>query len=173
MTFRVFETKFNWTHELCLASRRTPGISGRDVRHHNSPLDNGIDRECPRPDHDFLVGLPSTNGRTRKPTEKGVKASATKCGIRDLAGMVRFLVAAVHVLYQVFLISIGMFEPLTAISFVTWPFLIHSSSCPGKTSGLGKNVRFDRRSVSCAASARSVFGQIIKRLLLIKGIQCG
>jgi hypothetical protein len=27
-------------------------------------------------------------------------------------------------LYQVFLISIGMLKPLTAISFVTWPFLI-------------------------------------------------
>jgi len=116
-----------------------------------------------RPDHDFLVGLAVDEWRTRSQLEeRRQKHQLQSVGIRDLAGMVRFLVAAVHVSIPGLSDLDRNVETTDGDFICDMAFLISFLVLSGKTSGLGKNVRFDRRSVSCAASARSVFGQIIK-----------
>jgi hypothetical protein len=77
--------------------------------------------------------------------------------------MVRFLVAAVHVSIPG-LSDLDRNVETTDGDFICDMAFSHFIPRPvqEKLPVLGKNVRFDRRSVSCAASARSVFGQIIK-----------
>ncbi len=128
VTFGYARAKFNWTHELVLgvATGPLPILAGMFATNPSPPWIIGLVASLP-----FMV-LPSFAGLAldewpdaEANLKKGGKSIAYKVWEYGVplewyfTSWVTFMF-----IYQVFLISVGIFAPLTAISFLVWPGLI-------------------------------------------------
>ncbi len=130
VTFWYSKAKFNWTHEMALGVGvgPLPALAGMYATSSNSQWINGI-----------LVGIPSAIilafaglaldewPDAEANLKKGVKSLAYKVWENGYS-LELYIVSWIMFLfiYQIFLIVIGIFKPLTGISFLVAPFLIAS-----------------------------------------------
>ena len=128
MTFWYAKAKFNWTHELALgvASGPMPMLMGMFATTVSPPWVVGLVASVP-----FFI-LPSFIGLAidewpdaEANLKKGVKSVSYKVweyGVSlewYVSSWVLFLL-----LFHVFLITVGILAPLSAIAFVVWPFIM-------------------------------------------------
>jgi 1,4-dihydroxy-2-naphthoate octaprenyltransferase len=128
MTFAYSKSKFNWTHETVLGIAAGPlAVLGGMFATTNSPSwTTGLIVSVPALIMISFVGLAVDEWPDAEANlKKGVKSISYK--VWEYGISLEWYVSSwllFMFLYQVFLISTGMLKPLTAISFVTWPFLI-------------------------------------------------
>jgi 1,4-dihydroxy-2-naphthoate octaprenyltransferase len=128
VTFWYARAKFNWTHETALAMGSGPLalLAGMFATSSSPPWVTGLVASVPFAILSSFIGLaideyPDAEANLKK----GVKSIAYKVWEHGvslewyLSSWLLFMF-----FYQVFLISIGILVPLSAISFFTWPFLM-------------------------------------------------
>jgi 1,4-dihydroxy-2-naphthoate octaprenyltransferase len=128
VTFAYAKAKFNWTHEVVLGMGAGPlaALGGMFATTNAPPWITGLVASIPALILISFIGLaidewPDAEANLRK----GVKSISYKIweyGISlewYLSSWLLFMY-----LYQILLISTGVLEPLSAISFFTWPFLV-------------------------------------------------
>jgi 1,4-dihydroxy-2-naphthoate octaprenyltransferase len=128
VTFAYARSKFNWTHEMVLgiASGPLAVLSGMFATTSSPSWTGGLVVSVPSLILISFVGLaidewPDAEANLRK----GVKSVAYK--VWEYGVSLEWYVSSwllFMYIYQVFLIAIGLLRPLSAISFLTWPFLI-------------------------------------------------
>jgi 1,4-dihydroxy-2-naphthoate octaprenyltransferase len=128
MTFAYAKSKFNWTHEAVLGISSGPlaVLGGMFATAGSPPWITGLVVSVPSFILISFVGLaidewPDAEANLKKGV-KSISYKAWEYGI-SLEWYVSSWLLFMY-LYQVFLIAIGILQPLSAISFVTWPFLI-------------------------------------------------
>jgi hypothetical protein len=130
VTFWYSKAKFNWTHELALGVGigPLPALAGMFATSQNPNLINGI-----------LVGIPSAIiisfaglaldewPDAEANLKKGVKSLAYKVWENGYS-LELYIVSWMMFLfiYQILMIVVGVFKPLTGISFLMAPLLIAS-----------------------------------------------
>ena len=128
MTVAYSQSKFNWTHELVLgvAAGPLPVLGGMFATSGSPPWATGLAASVPAGILISFVGLAIDEWPDAEANlKKGVRSMAYKVweyGVSlewYLTSWILFMY-----LYQVFLIAIGLLEPLSALSFVAWPFLM-------------------------------------------------
>jgi 1,4-dihydroxy-2-naphthoate polyprenyltransferase len=128
MTVAYSKSKFNWTHELVLgiASGPLAVLGGMFATDSSPPWVAGLVVSVPSFILISFIGLAIDEWPDAEANlKKGVRSISYKVwqyGVSlewYLSSWLLFMF-----LYQVFLISIGILKPLSAISFLTWPFLI-------------------------------------------------
>jgi len=128
VTFGYAKAKFNWTHELVLGIGAGPlaVLGGMFATSGSPPWVTGLVVSVPSAILISFIGLAIDEWPDAEANlKKGVKSIAYKVWENGvslewyLSSWLLFMY-----LYQVFLISIGILVPLSAISFFTWPFLM-------------------------------------------------
>jgi 1,4-dihydroxy-2-naphthoate octaprenyltransferase len=128
VTFGYAKSKFNWTHELVLGLGSGPlaVLGGMFATTISPPWVTGLIVSIPSFIMISFIGLaldeyPDAEANLKK----GVKSIAYKVWENrvSLEWYISSWLLFIY-MYQVFLISIGMLEPLSAISFITWPFFM-------------------------------------------------
>ena len=128
VTFWYSQAKFNWTHELALGVGvgPLPALIGMFATTANPPWVHGLLAGIPFGIVLSFAGLaldeyPDAEANLKK----GVKSIAYKVweyGVSlewYLSAWISFLF-----IYQILLITVGIYRPLTAISFLVWPFFL-------------------------------------------------
>jgi 1,4-dihydroxy-2-naphthoate octaprenyltransferase len=127
-TFAYSKSKFNWTHEFVLGSAAgpIPLLAGMFATSGSPPWVVGLVASIPSFVIISFVGLAIDEWPDAEANlKKGVKSISYKVwqyGVSlewYLSSWLLFMC-----LYQVFLISVHILNPLSAISFITWPFLM-------------------------------------------------
>jgi 1,4-dihydroxy-2-naphthoate octaprenyltransferase len=128
ITFWYSKAKFNWTHELSLgiATGPLPVLIGMSATSGSPPWLTGLVVSVPFALISSFIGLaidewPDAEANLKKGV-KSISYMIWKNGISlewYLSSWILFMF-----LYQVFLIAIGIAKPLSAISFLTMPFLM-------------------------------------------------
>jgi 1,4-dihydroxy-2-naphthoate octaprenyltransferase len=128
ITFWYAKAKFNWTHELSLGIGVGPiaVLLGMLATNPHAAWANGLAASVP-----FMIVLsfaglaldewPDAEANLKK----GVKSIAYKVWENGLS--LEWYLSSWFLFmfcYQVFLIVVGILAPLTAVSFVSWPFLL-------------------------------------------------
>jgi 1,4-dihydroxy-2-naphthoate octaprenyltransferase len=128
VTFGYAKAKFNWMHESVLGIGAGPlaVLGGMFATTSSPPWVTGLVVSVPSAILISFIGLAIDEWPDAKANlKKGVKSIAYKVWENRvslewyLSSWLLFMY-----LYQVFLISIGILVPLSAISFFTWPFLM-------------------------------------------------
>lgn len=128
VTFGYAKGKFNWTHELMLGLGAGPlaVLGGMFATSGSPPWVTGLVVSVPSAVLISFIGLAIDEWPDAEANlKKGVKSIAYKVWENGvslewyLSSWLLFMY-----LYQVFLISIGILVPLSAISFFTWPLLM-------------------------------------------------
>jgi 1,4-dihydroxy-2-naphthoate octaprenyltransferase len=128
ITFVYARSKFNWTHEIVLGAAAGPlaVMAGMFATTSSPPWLRGLTASVPSGVLISFIGLTIDEWPDAEANlKKGVKSIAYKVWENGvslqwyLSSWVLFML-----LYQVFLISIGILVPLSAISFVVWPILM-------------------------------------------------
>jgi 1,4-dihydroxy-2-naphthoate octaprenyltransferase len=128
VTFGYAKAKFNWTHELVLGIGAGPlaVLGGMFATTSSPPWVTGLVVSVPSAILISFIGLAIDEWPDAEANlKKGVKSIAYKVwenGV-SLEWYISSWLLFMY-LYQVFLISIGILVPLSAISFFTWPFLM-------------------------------------------------
>ncbi len=128
VTFAYSRSKFNWTHEVVLGTASGPlaVLSGMFATTSSPPWLTGLVVSVPSLILISFVGLAVDEWPDAEANlKKGVRSVSYK--VWEYGVSLEWYVSSwllFMYLYQVFLIAIGMLEPLSAISFVTWPLLI-------------------------------------------------
>lgn len=128
VTFAYARSKFNWTHEIVLAvgSGPLPALAGMYATTASPPVWTGLLASVPAAVLPAFIGLPIDEWPDAEANlKKGVKSLAYK--VREngvalewyLSSWILFLM-----LFQLFLIVVGVLTPLSAIAFILWPVLM-------------------------------------------------
>ncbi|OGO38933.1 MAG: hypothetical protein A2147_11050 [Chloroflexi bacterium RBG_16_57_8] len=128
VTFFYSKSKFNWTHEIVLGIGAGPlaVLAGMFATTSSAPWATGLIASVPSGILISFIGLPLDEWPDAEANiRKGVKSIAYKVwehGI-SLEWYVTSWVLFMFV-FQVFLIVIGVLAPLSALSFLAWPFFM-------------------------------------------------
>ena len=128
VTFWYARAKFNWTHELALGFGSGPlaVLGGMFATSATPEWTTGLIVSVPSFILISFVGLAVDEWPDAEANiKKGVKSISYK--VWEYGMPLQWYVSSwllFMFLYQVFLISIGTLAPLSAISFLTWPFLM-------------------------------------------------
>jgi 1,4-dihydroxy-2-naphthoate octaprenyltransferase len=127
-TFAYAKSKFNWTHEFTLGTASGPlaVLGGMFATTSSPPWVTGLVVSVPCFILISFIGLTLDEWPDAEANlKKGVKSIAYK--VWEYKISLEWYIASwllFMYLYQVFLISIGILAPLSAISFFTWPLLM-------------------------------------------------
>ena len=128
VTFAYAKSKFNWTHEIVLGVAAGPlaVLAGMFATASSPPWTRGLTASVPSGILISFIGLTIDEWPDAEANlKKGVKSIAYKVWENGvslewyLSSWLLFML-----MYQVFLIAIGILSPLSAISFVIWPILM-------------------------------------------------
>jgi 1,4-dihydroxy-2-naphthoate octaprenyltransferase len=128
VTFAYAKSKFNWTHEVVLGISAGPiaVLGGMFATSNTPPWITGLVVSVPSLILISFVGLAIDEWPDAEANlKKGVKSVAYKVweyGV-SLEWYITSWLLFMYV-YQILLIAVGILQPLSAISFLTWPFLI-------------------------------------------------
>jgi 1,4-dihydroxy-2-naphthoate octaprenyltransferase len=128
ITFAYAKSKFNWTHEMVLGISSGPlAILGGMFATTSSPnWVTGLVVSVPSLIIISFVGLAIDEWPDAEANlKKGVRSISYK--VWEYGVSLEWYVSSwllFMYIYQVFLIAIGILKPLSAISLITWPFLI-------------------------------------------------
>ena len=128
VTFAYAQSKFNWTHEMVLGTAAGPlaVLSGMFATTGSPSWTTGLVAGVPALILISFVGLAIDEWPDAEANlTKGVRSVAYK--VWEYGVSLEWYVSSwllFMYMYQVFLIAIGILEPLSAISFFTWPFMI-------------------------------------------------
>lgn len=128
ITFWYSKAKFNWTHELSLAigAGPLPVLGGMFSMSTAPPVLIGLLVSVPFAIIHSFTGLALDEWPDAEANlKKGVKSIAYK--IWELKLSLQWYLTSwllFMFLFQIFLISIGVLAPLSAISLLTWPFML-------------------------------------------------
>lgn len=128
VTFAYAKSKFNWTHEIVLGISSGPlaVLAGMFATTVSPSWITGLVGSIPALILISFVGLAVDEWPDAEANlKKGVKSISYK--VWEYGVSLEWYVSSwllFMYMYQVFLIAIGILKPLSAISFVTWPFLI-------------------------------------------------
>ncbi|MDD5190320.1 MAG: prenyltransferase [Dehalococcoidales bacterium] len=127
-TFAYAKSKFNWTHEMVLGTASGPlaVLAGMFATTSSPPWITGLVASVPFFIIISFVGLAVDEWPDAEANlKKGVKSIAFK--VWEYGVSLEWYVSSwllFMYLYQVFLIAMGILQPLSAISFLTWPLLM-------------------------------------------------
>jgi 1,4-dihydroxy-2-naphthoate octaprenyltransferase len=127
-TFAYSKSKFNWTHEFVLGTSSGPlaVLGGMFAMTASPPWVAGLVVSVPSLILISFIGLAIDEWPDAEANlKKGVKSISYK--VWEYGVSLEWYVSSwllFMYLYQVFLIAIGLLHPLTAIAFVTWPFML-------------------------------------------------
>ena len=128
VTFAYAQSKFSWTHEMVLGTAAGPlaVLSGMFATTASPSWTTGLVAGVPALILISFVGLAIDEWPDAEANlKKGVRSVAYK--VWEYGVSLEWYVSSwllFMYMYQVFLISIGILAPLSAISFFTWPFMI-------------------------------------------------
>jgi 1,4-dihydroxy-2-naphthoate octaprenyltransferase len=128
VTFAYSKSKFNWTHEMVLGTAAGPlaVLSGMFATTSSPPWVTGMIVGVPSLIMISFVGLAIDEWPDAQANlKKGVRSIAYK--VWEYGVSLEWYVTSwllFMYMYQIFLIAIGILKPLSAISLLTWPFMI-------------------------------------------------
>jgi 1,4-dihydroxy-2-naphthoate octaprenyltransferase len=128
VTFAYAKSKFNWTHEMVLGVAAGPlaVLSGMFATTSSPPWVTGLVVSVPSLILISFVGLAIDEWPDAEANlKKGVRSVAYK--VWEYGVSLEWYVSSwllFMYMYQVFLIASDVLVPLSAISFLTWPFLV-------------------------------------------------
>ncbi len=130
MTFWYSKSKFNWTHEFALgtAAGPLPVLVGMFATSPDAPLVSGLLASVPFAIILSFFGLAMDEWPDAEANlKKGVRSIAYKVWENGVSLEWYLSIWLLFMfLYQTFVISIKVLAPLTALSFLTWPFFAGS-----------------------------------------------
>jgi len=122
------QSKFNWTHEVVLGVGAGPlaVLGGMFATSTSPPWAMGLAASVPAGILVSFVGLAIDEWPDAEANlKKGVRSIAYK--VWEYGASLEWYLSSwllFMFLYQVFLIAVGVLEPLSALSFAVWPFLM-------------------------------------------------
>lgn len=128
ITFAYAKSKFNWTHEMVLGISSGPlaVLGGMFATTSSPPWITGLIVSVPSLVIISFVGLAIDEWPDAEANlKKGVKSISYK--VWEYGVSLEWYISSwllFMYMYQVFLIAIGILKPTSAISLITWPFLI-------------------------------------------------